>query len=147
MPLPIDNVAHIRESLRSWIDNAPEDVIRALLKVRRNLDANIKKPAAPAGWRSLAAVATEKNICPGHLARLCRDIYGAQELARKCLHQGRETWCLSPECITQLRANQAPSESIPDLGPLPNPAAPTTRQADTALAPELRKQSWIGSSV
>ena len=131
MPLPTDNVAHIRESLRSWIDNAPEGVIRALLKVRRNLDLNLKKPAPPVGWLALKPVALSHGICSGHLARQCREIYAAQELARKCVYRGRETWCLSPECLTQLRANEASSESIPDFGPLPNSAAPTTRQVES----------------
>ena len=124
MPLTIDPIAYKRESLHSWINRSNPAEIDRIMKVQRNLDSNIRKPVMPTGWRPLAAVASEKNICPGHLARQCREIYAAQELARICTHKGRHTWCLSPECITQLRATVAPSGKAvaPRKSQIENPA-------------------------
>lgn len=106
-----DPVAHERASLESWIHSAPEEVIRSLFRVRRNLDANLRRPPIPDGWSPLRRVATERDFDPGHLARLCRDVYAAQGLARICLHRNRQTWCIAPDAIAQLpthRATNAP---------------------------------------
>lgn len=103
------------------------------------MDPNLKKPAVPAGWQPLHQVAKLKSICPGHLARLCRDVYAAQELARKCLHCGKETWCLAPEAVAQLtardRATPAPSDTLASTRSTLTPAdvdAPLPRQSEAS---------------
>lgn len=115
-----DPVAHIRESLSSWIRIADEPTIRAMLRMRRNLDSNLRKPAIPAGWIPLQEVARSHHLNPGHLARTCREIFGPQELARICTHRGRRTWCLHPDTSNQLpkhRATEAPSGAISESEP------------------------------
>ena len=148
-----DPVGHLRSNLITWITGAPEEVIRALLKIRRNLDANLRKPAPVAGWKSIRPIAAELGLCSGHLARQCREIYAAQDMARQCTLHGRITWCLSPIAIAELRATHAlaspapvpgsdssaspvsrathaPSGVILDLGPAPQSAALSKRNTD-----------------
>lgn len=108
-----DPVGHLRQNLTTWIAGAPEETIRQLLKIRKNLDSNFRKPLPPAGWRPIRPLAAELQIDAGHLARQCRDLYAAQELARLCTLHGRQTWCLSPACAESLRATHAPHATAP----------------------------------
>ncbi|GEM_PF-5840193 len=126
-----DPVAHIRESLHGWITSTDEATIRAILKIRRHLDTNLKKPSIPANWKPLRTVAADLHLNPGHLARLCREIYSAQDQAKICTHRGRQTWCLSPESCATL----APRDTHRLPGPDSEPAAPSTRHADGDVDP------------
>lgn len=111
MSLP-DPVAHIRESFHGWITSTDEATIRALLKVRRYLDSNLRRPIPPTGWIALSDLATRSGRCPGHLARICRETLAAQDLAKQCTHKGRITWFLSPEACATI----APSDTDTDTG-------------------------------
>ena len=71
------------------------------------------------------------HLNPGHLARLCREIYSAQDQAKICTHRGRQTWCLSPESCATL----APRDTHRLPGPDSEPAAPSTRHADGDVDP------------
>lgn len=128
--LPPDPVGHLRSNQHLWIDSASEEVIRAIQRFRRNIDPNLRKPAPAAGWHPIRPLAAELTICPGHLARQCRNLYAAQDLARQCTLHGRITWCLSPCAIAQLRATHALASPalVPaiDSEPVPKPAAEVT---------------------
>jgi hypothetical protein len=102
-----DPVGHLRANHCTWITSAPEEVVRALLRWRKHIDSNLRKPPPPSGWRPIRTIAQELNLCSGHLARQCRDIYAAQDLARICTIRGHNTWCLAPSLIDTLRATHA----------------------------------------
>ena len=165
--LPPDPVGHLRSNIKTRIDSASEETVRMVIRFFNNCDPNLRKPAPAAGWKSIRPIATELGLCPGHLARVCRDIYAAQNLARICTISGRHTWCLSPIAIAQLRATHAPrdsAQSTPSLSGEPalserhtdisapvlaevtdqSDAAPTTRHADTSHV--IDQTSTEGSS-
>lgn len=119
-----DPVAYHRESLHGWITSAPEDEIRALMRVRRNLDSNLRKPSPAAGWRPLNDVHIDSGLHIAHIARLCRDVYSAQGLARICTLRGRLTWCIDPSAVAKICANRTPT----DAPPVPGSASADERQ-------------------
>jgi hypothetical protein len=129
MPLE-DKAASKRQSLLSLLATCDADIVEKFFRFRRHIDPNLKKPTPPAAWISIQKIAQEKGLCVGHLARLCRDVYSPQDLAKKCLGAGRESWYIHPEACASI----APAEPPAVLTPPPEGGA-TIAPTATALVP------------
>ena len=75
--------------------------------------------------------AVEKSLDVGHLARLCREVYASQELARKFMFHGRITWHLAAATCASI----APR----DTAPVPGSAAESISPNNGYTAPVERQ--------